>query len=135
MSKLLGREDMSALEPVLWDATVRQMADRVASGELSGTVNVFEAMGVTEGATKRAVRVFAECVERPSEEAVFPFAVAFSWGEAEAMRRVSMALSDPRARSREREVVAGLTSGLDIEEALQQAARPEPEAGVVQFRR
>ena len=48
-------------------------------------------------------------------------------GEVCALRRASVALSDPRARGVEQAVIGYLAEGLDIEDALRKAsARPEP---------
>lgn len=52
-------------------------------------------------------------------------------GEREAFRRAAVALSDPRARGVERDVLAGLEAGLDIEDAIRKASAPPdtPERG------
>lgn len=56
-----------------------------------------------------------------------PFVVGFGAGERDALRRAAIALSDPRSHGRERQVIAALAGGLDIEDAIRAAHRPEPE--------
>lgn len=54
------------------------------------------------------------------------FALIHALGEVATLRRVATALSDPRARGREVEVVKGLADGHDVERALRQASKPKP---------
>lgn len=55
------------------------------------------------------------------------FAAAHASGERDALRRAAIALSDPRSHGRERQVIAALAGGLDIEDAIRAAYRPEPD--------
>lgn len=104
-----------------------------------------------QSAMFRATRAWAEFVG--SEEAALPgghmpeaglaFVVAHAMGQADAFRRAAVALSDPRARGVEHDVIAHLAAGLDVEDALRKASAhpapadaPQDEGGVVvPFRR
>lgn len=57
------------------------------------------------------------------------FALIHALGEVATLRRVATALSDPRARGREVEVVKWLADGHDVERALRQASKPKPPPG------
>ena len=95
----------------------------------------------SEAALDRGVRAYVAFVgpdnECPNER--LPFSSGYVLGVAEALRRASIALTDPRARGVEAAVVRLLAEGLDIEDTLRKAsAPPEPkepdEAVVVAFR-
>ncbi|AHB50064.1 hypothetical protein W911_06880 [Hyphomicrobium nitrativorans NL23] len=87
----------------------------------------------SEAALGRATRAYVAFVgadeECPGERV--PFAAGYVLGVAEALRRAAIALTDPRSRGVEAEVVRLLAEGLDIEDALRKAsAPPEPKERV-----
>ncbi len=90
-------------------------------------------------AMKRAV--FAYVTQFGPQDGLPEDGMAFVAGhilaERDALHRAKIALSDPRARGVEREVLAQLANGLDIEDALRAANAPAPAfetANVVPFR-
>lgn len=64
-------------------------------------------------------------------DAGIAFSLIHALGETAAMRRVKLALTDPRSRGREIAVIEALTDGADIETAITLAKRPpsEPDPG------
>ena len=91
----------------------------------------YEAIGITRAAHLRGVIAYAKAVEAPSEAHAMAFSVPHAWGEMSALRRVKLALSDPRARGRALEVVAALEAGASVEAALTAPQRPESDCGAV----
>lgn len=56
------------------------------------------------------------------------FIVGHLLGYESALRRASIALSDPRARGVEREIISRLAEGVEIEDAIRRASEPAEEA-------
>lgn len=135
---MVTNDDLAALGNMMEIARDR-LAERMARGEIAETEarrDPSGCFGVTHGALDRGVLAYARTVYHPSEEGGIIFAMVHAWGEAEAMRRVKVAVSDPRARGRELGVVAALEGGASIEAALTPPERPQEDCGVViQLRR
>lgn len=96
---------------------------------------------IPPGAMSRAARIWiaATGVREHAPRSV-GFLAGFCVGEGEALRRAAVALSDPRAKGHEREVVIAMEDGLSVEDALRRASKPKPPpdpggGNVVSFRR
>lgn len=88
------------------------------------------AIGITWGGVNRGVlaatpMVFQPPPGSPEEAAATAFALAFARGEADALRRVKIALSSTKARGRELDVVDRLMAGSNVIDALTAPAGAE----------
>lgn len=54
------------------------------------------------------------------------FALAYAFGDVGSLRRVKLALTDPRSKAREIDVLDGLIGGLSMEDAIRRAASAPP---------
>lgn len=100
---------------------------------------MYEALRINDAATRRAALAgFTEFGMGEGDAIGVLFCFAHAMGDGAALRRARLALTDPRAKGREVEVIDALIAGADIEGALRQAATPEgasSDAAVVPFRR
>lgn len=96
----------------------RELRDRFAFGDVRRAAEAYVAVSGFTG-------------EDPPSDGQH-FIVGHLLGYESALRRASIALSDPRARGVEGNVLAGLEAGLDIEDAIRKAQPPaeETERGV-----
>ena len=127
-------EELAALEAQLVDKATDHLAARLESGETTEARvkgDLCAAFGMTDGAMLRAVHAYAGVLPDPRGVGLLPFVLAHGWGEMAAMRRVKLALSDPRARGRALEVVEALEAGASIEAALTAPQPPESDCGAV----
>lgn len=100
------------------------------------------ALSLCEGrAVERGTLAYLDLVgpqeHRPPDGVVF--IIGHARGERDALRRAAIALSDPRARGVEQDVIRLLADGADVEDALRKAsALPEPQSAtdavVIPFR-
>jgi hypothetical protein len=85
---------------------------------------------VSQGAIRRGAFVFENDwgghVDDLDGDAGITFSLIHALGETATLRRVKLALTDPRSRGKEVAVMEALTDGLEVEEAIQRANRPPP---------
>ena len=112
----------------------------IASLERNGTAGFREKF--SDAASARAVAAWAAFIGEPREtlgEDGHAFSVGHVLGEADALRRAKIALSDPRARGVEQDVLEHLANGFEIDDAIRKAASASADAGgqkgdnVIQF--
>lgn len=115
-------EDLNHLARHMLDALVR----RVAQGDEVSTAAAMERAGLSEGAVMRGFEAYLRLDLPRQQEPACTFAQVHAWGEANGLRRAVLALTDPRSKGAEREVIEALRRGAEIEAALRQAARPKP---------
>lgn len=99
---------------------------------------------VSQGAIRRGAAAYEQewggHVDDANGDAGIVFSLTYALGETATLRRVKLALTDPRSKGKEVAVMEALTDGLEVEEAIQRANRPppdhEPEDGnIIPFRR
>lgn len=132
---------MAALKSQLHDAIEHEAERLVAEGPGPYTFTI----ATTNGALRRGAFAFEQDwgghVDDANGNAGICFSLIHALGETAALRRVKIALTDPRSRGREVAVIEALTDGLEVEEAIQRANRPPPDppapdgGNVVPFRR
>lgn len=131
---MLTDDELKRLEAELVDEVKGRLEARIDAGEATAEGakrDPFTEFGVTDGAATRAVEAYVKVVHKPNGDGAVAFTLAFGWGEMAAMRRVKLALSDPRARGRALEVVEALEAGASIEAALTAPQPPESDCGAV----
>lgn len=109
-------------------------------------LDTMKAYGLTEASFVRAMHEWISWAKVPAGSDLSDDGMLFVWshsiGEASALKRVQIALSDPRARGVEQAVIEHLADGLEIEDALRKAnagsaptGKSEDGGTVVPFRR
>lgn len=103
-----------------------------------GYAAMLEALGVTDAALFRAVIAAARDFDIGGGSANLRmlFCVPYAMGDGAALRRAKLAISDPRAKGREIEVLDALIAGADLEDALRRpVSPPDEQPSVLPFRR
>lgn len=116
---------------------VAEVALEVADGK-GGSVTL--TFATDEAAIRRGRIAFLNEVDPTDQgsEACVYFALAHGLGDGAALRRAKTAISDPRAKGREVEILDALIAGKTIEDALQLKPTKEtksPSDVVIPFRR
>lgn len=132
---------MAALKSQLHDA-IEHEAERLV---VEGPGPYVFTIATTNGALRRGAFAFENewggSVEDLGGDAGLCFSLIHALGETAALRRVKLALTDPRSKGKEIAVMEALVDGLEVEDAIARANSPPPdppapnEGNVLPFRR
>ncbi len=118
--------DLVSLAAAFRDRLLNRIEAEATTPDPAAIVDqTMKALAITDAAMRRGVLAgHIEFSMSEDDPLATMFATAFAMGEGAALRRAKTALSDPRAKGRELDVLDRLIAGDEIEAAVRPASRP-----------
>lgn len=129
--------DLEAIAAAFGARLRERLARDVARTGETDPAELLEALGISDAAFQRAVIAAARdfYIGGKDDNLLMLFCVPHALGDGAALRRAKLAISDPRAKGREVDVLDAMIKGESVEDALRQPTARETANAVVPFRR